>query len=123
MIISSIPSGATPAIDAMDADMSQATAHVTATLERGGTQSYQVDFVRNGLGWVVSSLQLDFASDDNAQIDDSAAVEAPEENAILSEEDSNENNADNLEQDSNQTDSSIESSDSSVESVTSGPTE
>ena len=101
LIISSIPSGATPVIDAMDAGMNETTAHVTVTLERGGTQSYEVSFVRNGMGWVVSSLRLDFASDgegatvtepdDSAQTDGATTDESSNEDATT--EDTGDNSA------------------------------
>ena len=40
--------------------MTTSTATVKATLERGGEMTYKVDFVRNGLGWVVSAVTADF---------------------------------------------------------------
>ena len=95
LIVSSIPSGATPVIDAMDAGMTEATAHVKVTLERGGTQSYEATFIRDGIGWVVTSLRLDFASDgegatvaqpDAAPSVDDSDVATPDESEVSGEE-------------------------------------
>lgn len=60
MIASSIPVEATPSIEGLDKSMTTSTATVKATLERGGEMTYKVDFVRNGLGWVVSAVTADF---------------------------------------------------------------
>ena len=61
MITSTIPQGATPAIEGMDQSMTESTATVKVTLSKGGTQTYEVGFVREGLGWRVSSVTVDLS--------------------------------------------------------------
>ncbi len=75
LLVSMIPEGATPTIDAMDQSMTESTAQVTVTLSLGGTQVYDVTFVRseNHIGWVVSSLSLSF---DSTTTDDDATDDA-----------------------------------------------
>ena len=67
LIISSVPQGATVEIKGMDKSMTECKAVVTASLSKGGTQDYDVTFVRsdNHIGWVVSSLDIDFSSADS----------------------------------------------------------
>ncbi|WP_199824823.1 tetratricopeptide repeat protein [Collinsella provencensis] len=60
ILVASIPSGATPTIEGMDASMSTTEATVTVELEQGGTMRYEVDFVREGIGWAVSNISTDF---------------------------------------------------------------
>jgi len=60
VISSTIPEGATPQIQGMDQSMTQSTATVSVELSRGGTQTYEVAFVRQGLGWAVSNVTIDF---------------------------------------------------------------
>lgn len=60
IITASIPLDATPTIEAMDAGMSEATATVKVALKNGGDMTYEVGFVREGLGWAVSSVSTDF---------------------------------------------------------------
>ncbi|MDY4040581.1 MAG: tetratricopeptide repeat protein [Collinsella sp.] len=60
VITATIPEGATPQIQGMDQSMTQSTATVAVELSRGGTQTYEVSFVRQGLGWVVSNISIDF---------------------------------------------------------------
>lgn len=60
IITASIPLDATPAIEGMDAGMSEATATVKVALKNGGDMTYEVGFVREGLGWAVSSVSTDF---------------------------------------------------------------
>lgn len=61
VITSTIPQGATPAIEGMDQSMTESTATVKVTLSKGGTQTYEVGFVREGLGWRVSSVTVDLS--------------------------------------------------------------
>lgn len=68
VIAASIPVEATPSIEGLDKSMTTSTATVKATLERGGEMRYKVDFVRDGLGWVVSGVTPDFGD---------ASAEAP----------------------------------------------
>ena len=63
ILAASIPKDATPTIEGMDASMSKSTATVKATLSKGGEMSYTVEFVRDGLGWVVSNVTTDFGDD------------------------------------------------------------
>lgn len=60
VIAASIPLDATPTIEGMDAGMSETTATVKVSLKQGGTMTYEVGFVREGLGWAVSSIATDF---------------------------------------------------------------
>lgn len=60
IITASIPLDATPTIEGMDAGMSEATATVEVALKNGGDMTYEVGFVREGLGWAVSSVSTDF---------------------------------------------------------------
>ena len=60
IITASIPLDATPTIEDMDAGMSEATATVKVALKNGGDMTYEVGFVREGLGWAVSSVSTDF---------------------------------------------------------------
>lgn len=60
IITASIPLDATPTIEGMDAGMSEATATVKVALKNGGEMTYEVGFVREGLGWAVSSVSTDF---------------------------------------------------------------
>ena len=80
MIVSSIPSDATPVIKAMDQSMTESTAQVEVQLSMGGTQTYEVHFVRssNYIGWVVSSVSIQFGStgdESAASSEDTAAVD------------------------------------------------
>ena len=59
IITASIPLDATPTIEGMDAGMSEATATVKVALKNGGDMTYEVGFVREGLGWAVSSVSTD----------------------------------------------------------------
>lgn len=70
VLVSSIPTGATPTITAMDRSMTESTAEVTVQLSRGGTQQYKVTFVRasNIIGWAVSSCEIEFGSTDSADV-------------------------------------------------------
>ena len=60
IITASIPLDATPTIEGMDAGMSEATATVKVALKNGGDMTFEVGFVRAGLGWAVSSVSTDF---------------------------------------------------------------
>ncbi len=66
-IVSSVPQGATVEIKGMDQSMTETTAEVEVSLSKGGTQDYQVKFVRsaNHVGWAVSSLDIDLSASDN----------------------------------------------------------
>lgn len=65
IIASSIPDGATPTIEGMDQSMTESTATVSVELSKGGTATYEVGFVREGIGWAVSSVTMDFGSADD----------------------------------------------------------
>ncbi|MDO4436742.1 MAG: tetratricopeptide repeat protein [Coriobacteriaceae bacterium] len=60
LIEASIPVDATPTIKGMDAGMSETKATVSVKLKKGGEMTYEVDFVREGLGWAVSNIVTDF---------------------------------------------------------------
>lgn len=63
IISASIPLDATATIEGMDAGMSESKATVKVSLEQGGEMTYEVGFVREGLGWAVSSVTTDFNVD------------------------------------------------------------
>ena len=66
-IVSSVPQGSTAKIEGMDQSMTETTAKVEVSLSKGGTQDYEVKFVRssNHIGWAVSSLDIDLSAADN----------------------------------------------------------
>lgn len=66
VLVASIPADATPTIEGMDASMSTTTATVKVALKQGGEMTYEVSFVRDGLGWVVSSIAADFNVSDGS---------------------------------------------------------
>ena len=83
VLVSSIPEGATPTIEGIDRSMTQCTATVSVELSLGGTMTYEVEFVRDGLGWVVSNLEVDLgeattASDDEDESTDESTDDASE---------------------------------------------
>ena len=51
-------------IDGVDRSMTSSTVLATATLPSGGKQAYQIELVRDGIGWKVSSVSAQFASSD-----------------------------------------------------------
>ena len=61
-IESIMPRGATCSVSGIDRSMAQSTALVNASLASGGSQSYSVSLVRDGLGWKVTNVSLTFAS-------------------------------------------------------------
>ena len=75
ILVASIPQGATPTIEGMDAQMTSAKATVKASLSKGGELTYTVDFVRDGLGWAVSNLSIDFGNGADAT-DNAAGTDA-----------------------------------------------
>lgn len=60
VLVSSIPVDAVPTIEGLDKSMTESTATVSVELSKGGTMEYTVDFVREGIGWVVSGISIDF---------------------------------------------------------------
>ena len=66
-IVSSVPEGSTVEIKGMDQSMTETTAKAEVSLSKGGTQEYEVKFVRssNHIGWAVSSLDIDLSAADN----------------------------------------------------------
>lgn len=64
LIVSSIPADSTPTIEGLDKSMTESTAKVSVALSKGGTQEYEVKFVRsdNRIGWSVSSIDIDLGS-------------------------------------------------------------
>ena len=85
VIVASIPKDATATIEGMDAGMSESKATVKVALKQGGEMTYEVDFVREGLGWVVCSIASDFNVsgdvDASAGTDESAAEDPTTEPA------------------------------------------
>ncbi|HIU23744.1 MAG TPA: tetratricopeptide repeat protein [Candidatus Coprovicinus avistercoris] len=49
-------------IDGLDRSMATSTAHVKVTLSNGGEVEYNVDLVRSGISWAVSSVEPVYAS-------------------------------------------------------------
>ena len=88
VIVASIPKDATATIEGMDAGMSESKATVKVALKQGGEMTYEVDFVREGLGWVVCSIASDFnvSGDVDASAGtDEPAVESTDANAATDE--------------------------------------
>ena len=75
VIVASIPKDATATIEGMDAGMSESKATVKVALKQGGEMTYEVDFVREGLGWVVCSIASDFNV--SGDVDASAGTDEP----------------------------------------------
>lgn len=67
IITASIPLDATATIEGMDAGMSETTATVKVALKNGGEMTYEVGFVRKGLGWAVSSVSTDFNTETSTE--------------------------------------------------------
>lgn len=67
VIAASIPLDATATIEGMDAGMSESTATVKVALKQGGELTYEVGFVREGLGWAVASVSTDFDVETSAE--------------------------------------------------------
>ena len=77
VIAETIPDGSTPTIIAMDQSMTESTARVSVALAAGGTQDYDVTFVRQGIGWAVSGIEPYYASTDGgAMLEGSSGDEA-----------------------------------------------
>ena len=95
VIVASIPKDATATIEGMDAGMSESKATVKVALKQGGEMTYEVDFVREGLGWVVCSIASDFnvsgdvdasaGTDEPAAESTDATDEAPAENTAAAD--------------------------------------
>lgn len=66
MLVSSIPEDAVPTIQGLDRSMTESTATVSVELSKGGSVDYTVDFVREGIGWAVSGVSIDFGDADSA---------------------------------------------------------
>ena len=66
VLVSSIPEGSVPTIQGLDKSMTESTATVSVELSKGGSMDYTVDFVREGIGWVVSGISIDFGDADSA---------------------------------------------------------
>ncbi len=57
-----LPEGATISVIGCDRSMAESTLYVTATLSAGGEQDYTIEMVRDGLGWKVSSVSVEYLS-------------------------------------------------------------
>ena len=78
-IQAALPSGATGVtVEGVDRSMTESKALVTATLSAGGEQSYQVSLVRDGIGWKVSNVTVEYPALDGgvATIDNGTALPA-----------------------------------------------
>ena len=56
VIAETVPNDAVPTITNMDQSMTESQARVSVQLSQGGTVEYDVTFVRQGFGWVVSGI-------------------------------------------------------------------
>lgn len=65
-------------IDGLDKSMRTSTVTATATLSAGGTQSYKITLVRDGIGWKVSAVTPLYASSNgsDASVSDSSTSSA-----------------------------------------------
>ncbi len=61
-----LPDDATIEVEGIDRDMSSSTLLVVATLSSGGEQTYQVEMVRDGITWKVTSVELVYGSIDES---------------------------------------------------------
>ena len=62
-----LPSGATDVqITGVDRDMNESSAFATVTLSAGGEQSYRVALVRDGIGWKVAKVTVEYPALDGA---------------------------------------------------------
>lgn len=57
-----LPAGATVEVVGCDQSMTESTVYVTATLSAGGEQDYTIEMVRDGIGWKVTSVTVEYAS-------------------------------------------------------------
>lgn len=70
-----LPTGASGvSVDGVDRSMSSSKAIVTATLAAGGTQSYEVDLVRDGIGWKVTGVSTVYGSEATTSSDGSTTT-------------------------------------------------
>lgn len=74
LILSSIPSDATPTISGLDRGMTRSEATVTVQLSLGGTQTYDIVFARtsNHIGWAVESVSIDLGGSEGSASDASS---------------------------------------------------
>ena len=61
-----IPAGATVEVTGVDQNMTDSTVFATATLAGGGKQDYTITMVRDGLTWKVTSVEMTFLSQGEA---------------------------------------------------------
>ncbi len=61
-ISDTIPTGATVTVDGVDRSMNETTVHVVARLSAGGEQQYLIKMAREGIGWKVTSVETEYAS-------------------------------------------------------------
>ncbi len=61
-----LPDDATIEVEGIDKDMSNSTLLVVATLSSGGEQTYQVEMIRDGITWKVTSVELVYDSIDES---------------------------------------------------------
>ena len=85
-----LPDGATDVrVEGVDRSMRESSALVTVTLSAGGEQSYNVALVRDGIGWKVSDVTVEYPAldGDQAALDAAAGqtAEATEEQAATEE--------------------------------------
>lgn len=60
-----LPAGATVTVDGVDRSMTSSTVHVVATTSQGGEQRYTIEMLRDGVGWKVSQVTPEYASNAN----------------------------------------------------------
>ena len=61
-IESTLPSGATVKVEGIDQSMSSSKVLVSAMLAEGGSQTYTISMVRDGIGWKVSNVTVTYPS-------------------------------------------------------------
>lgn len=62
-ILAMLPNGATGVtVEGVDRSMTESAAQVSATLSAGGEQSYHVTLVRDGIGWKVDGVSVEYPS-------------------------------------------------------------
>lgn len=83
-------------VDGLDRSMATSTAHVKVTLSDGGEVEYNVDLVRSGISWAVSSVEPVYASQSSngTTLESSSDDSSSSSDSTTSSDDTTANNAD-----------------------------
>ena len=114
-----LPDGATDVrVEGVDRAMRESSALVTVTLSAGGEQSYRVALVRDGIGWKVSDVTVEYPAldGDQATLDASVPAETTEQPAEAPAEAAPEESAEASAESSESSEASEETSEATEES-------